>query len=451
MRKIKIHTMVACLLLSTILSACGAQSNSGKNTSSSTSSSISSSSSSSSSSSTQAPVVESSTLIIGGLFTLTGSGAVLGVPEKQGVQLAIEEVNANGGLDVSGKKVKVELKDYDVGEDPTKAVDFTQRLVNNDKVKFIYGARENTQLAGELKITEPAKVIVYSAVASTPLLSVGSNYGFNVTDNGAIEKHALIALLAEKEDILTKAGLDAARIKKAKRVALIGRNELYVLQGVEGAKEAVQKNGLEWAGQVIFPPGTTDFLPFITKLKDLKPDVVILDTYSYELMIPPLKEMLKTHGLDWTKGEILLMGNDVLATDNFVQTAKKEGVSLNGALAFSAAPATTNDKIASFNKKVVEKFGDGTLISVVTAVYQATMTLFNSIEQSGTISDTDKIVDSMKKIEYPGMNFPVKFDDKKQLVQPEFMLTIEGDKVKDTGIQYLDNLYYGWAYEQVSQ
>lgn len=444
MRKMKAGFAVFALLAAALLAACtNDQAATGNSEGNGTSSPAGESSSGNDSG--------GETLVLGGLYTLTGAGAVLGVPEKQGVQMAIDDVNAKGGLDVNGSKVKVELKDYDVGEDPVKAVEFTQRLVNNDGVKFIYGARENTQLAGELKITDPAKVIVYSAVASTPLLTVGSEYGFNVTDNGAIEKHALIELLAEKEETLEAAGLDVERIKQVKRVALLGRNELYVLQGVEGAKEAVEKHGLEWAGEVIFPPGTTDFLPFVAKLKELKPDAVILDTYSYELMIPPLKEMLRTDGLDWTNGEILLLGNDVLATDHFVQTAKQEGISLNGAIAFSAQPPAANSAVIEFHERVIEKYGPDSLISTITAAYEATMTLFHAIEQAGTITDTDKVVETMKQIEYPGMNFPIKFDDKKQLVQPEFMLTIEDDKIRDTGIIYLESLYYGWAYQQISQ
>jgi branched-chain amino acid transport system substrate-binding protein len=386
---------------------------------------------------------------LGGLMSLTGAAALLGTSERQGVEFAVDEINEAGGLDINGKKVKVEFIPYDVGEDPTKAVEYTQRLINNDKVNMIVGARENTQLAGELKITDPAKVIVFNATASTPLLSVGAKYGFNFTDNGAIEKHSLIELLADDPAVLEKAGLDVERIKDVKRVAIFGRNEMYVKQGVAGAKEASEKYGFEWAGDVLFPPGTTDFLPFVTKLKELKPDAVILDTYSYELMLPPLKEMLQIGGLDWTKGEVLLLGNDVMGTQHFVDTAKAEGINVDGAITFSAAAVGTTPEIDALYERIVEKFGKDALVSGIAQTYEATMMVFQGMQEAGTTTDTDKIVEAIKKTEYDGVRFKMTVDEYGQLVQPEFMLTIEDGVVKDTGITYLEELYYGAANEIV--
>jgi len=389
----------------------------------------------------------SDVLNFGGLFTLTGTAAVLGVPEMQGVELAIEDVNAAGGLEINGKKVKINFKYYDVTEDPAKVVDFTQRLIANDKVKVIAGARENTQIAGELKLTDPAKVIIYSAVASTPLLSVGSKYGLNITDNGAIEKHALIQLLSEPQEKLDSWGLDGAAIKQVKRVVLFGRNELYVQQGVVGAKEACEKLGFEWAGDVLFPPGTTDFLPYITKVKDLNPDAVILDTYSYDLMIPPLKDMLQIGGLDWTKGEIVLMGNDVLATQPFVDEALKSGISVNGALCFSASKSELSDRAKEIVAKIEAKYGPSPLATYVAINYDATMLVLRGIEASGTVDDGDQMLQGILGITYDGMNFPMKMLPQKQLDQPEFMLTVENDKVREIGAIYKDELYYGYALE----
>jgi len=389
----------------------------------------------------------SDVLNFGGLFTLTGTAAVLGIPEMQGVELAIEDVNAAGGLDINGKKVKVNFKYYDVTEDPAKVVDFTQRLISNDNVRVIAGARENTQIAGELKLTDPAKVVIYSAVASTPLLSVGSKYGLNITDNGAIEKHALIQLLSEPAEKLDGWGLDGERIKKVKRVALLGRNELYVQQGVVGAKEACEKLGFEWAGDVLFPPGTTDFLPYVTKLKDLKPDAVILDTYSYDLMIPPLKDMLQIGGLDWMKGDIVLLGNDVLATQPFVDEALKSGLSMNGALCFSASKSDLSDRAKEIVAKIEAKYGPSPLATYVAINYDATMLVLKGIEAGGSVDDGDKILAGILSVTYPGMNFDMKMLPEKQLDQPEFMLTVENDKVREIGVIYKDELYYGYALE----
>ncbi|OLS33768.1 ABC transporter substrate-binding protein [Bacillus sp. MRMR6] len=390
----------------------------------------------------------SSTFKIGGLFGLTGGLALLSTADKQGTEMAIEEINAAGGLNINGKKVKVELVSYDPGADPAKLVDYTQRLVNADKVNLIAGHLYSGILEGELMVTDPAKVLVYSSIASTTLLSTGSEYGINLADTGEIEKHALIHLLAEEPEVLEKAGLDADRIKNVKRIAVFAMDEPYGVAADVGTKEAAEKFGYDYAGTVMFPAGTTDFLPYINKLKALKPDMVILNTYSNDIMIPPLKDMLQVGGLDWTKGEILLMGNDVLATQGFIDDAKKEGIDLNGAISFSAIPGTPTSAAQDFYKKAEDKFGPTPMAGYIAASYDATMFVLKGIEKSGTISDTDKMLQGIKSSSYDGLNFTWTVNDVKQLQHPEFIVQIQNDKVVDTGITYGEELYYGKAIQK---
>ena len=73
---------------------------------------------------------------IGGIAPLTGDVAVYGVAANNGAKLAIEEINANGGL--LGKQI--EYVAYDDKGDPTEAVNAYKKLTSNDKVEAILGA-----------------------------------------------------------------------------------------------------------------------------------------------------------------------------------------------------------------------------------------------------------------------------------------------------------------------
>ena len=75
------------------------------------------------------------TVKVGWLSSLTGPLSSAAIAENQGVQFAVDEINAAGGI----KGRKLELLTRDTAGDPTKAVNFAQQLVFSDKVQFIIG------------------------------------------------------------------------------------------------------------------------------------------------------------------------------------------------------------------------------------------------------------------------------------------------------------------------
>ncbi|MCO5121641.1 MAG: ABC transporter substrate-binding protein, partial [Burkholderiaceae bacterium] len=79
------------------------------------------------------------TLKIGALVTLSGGGAAWGQGMQHAAELAADDVNAQGGLEVAGKRYKVEVIPYDDKYQANEAVTVANRLVFEDKVKYIIG------------------------------------------------------------------------------------------------------------------------------------------------------------------------------------------------------------------------------------------------------------------------------------------------------------------------
>ena len=75
------------------------------------------------------------TIKVGWLSSLTGPLSSAAIAENQGVQLAVDEINAAGGI--NGRKI--ELLTRDTAGDPTKAVNFAQQLAFSEKVHFVIG------------------------------------------------------------------------------------------------------------------------------------------------------------------------------------------------------------------------------------------------------------------------------------------------------------------------
>jgi branched-chain amino acid transport system substrate-binding protein len=113
---------------------------------------------------------------IGFVAQLTGVQAELGVQERNGVHLAIEQINANGGL--AGRPISLLVRD-DLGT-PEGAQTADRELIEADVVAIIGHATSSQTIAG-LAVTNPAKMVLISPTATSPELSGQDDYFFRIT------------------------------------------------------------------------------------------------------------------------------------------------------------------------------------------------------------------------------------------------------------------------------
>ena len=98
-------------------------------------------------------------LKIGGVGPLSGGGTAWGLAAQRGIQLAIDDLNAAGGFKAEGKTYKLELIMYDDQYTGQGGKAAAERLVNQDKVKFIIGPVGSPPALGVISVTNPAKVL----------------------------------------------------------------------------------------------------------------------------------------------------------------------------------------------------------------------------------------------------------------------------------------------------
>lgn len=382
---------------------------------------------------------------LGSLMSTSGTLALLCQAESYGIHMAVEEINATGGLDIGGTKIPVELIEYDVGTDPVSQIDYAQRLVNVDGVKLMNGLLNSGTMINQLEVTTPAEVIVYNSVGSVACLA-GSGFGVNCSDTGVLEGHSLMEVFGEDDATLEAAGFDVERVRSIKRVAVFGMNEAYSQLNTAGIKDGCEKHGLEFAGSVLFQPGTTDFLSYINQLKALEPDAVYLCTYSDDTMIPPLRDMLQVGGLDFTTGEITILGNDVMVTDAFIQSAAAQGIAIDGAICFAKLPGELPPAYVSWAEKALEIYGQdfASLVGYIADGYDSTMCMLRAVENAGTTTDTKAIMEAVNNTPYESLLGQWNFTNG-QLAQAEHIKIIKDGKVVETGVSYMEELSYGAA------
>lgn len=195
---------------------------------------------------------------LGWLSSLTGPLSSAAIAENQGVQFAVEEINKAGGI--AGRPI--ELITYDTQGDPTKAVNFAQRLAFVDKVHFIIGPVNS----GESLATVP---IV--AKAGIPNLVIGS---IDELVDARKYPRAFRAINTNRQWIAA-ANNHAVKVMKKTRIALIGDTSGYGTSSAKTATQMLEAAGVKPVYSVLIDPNKTDLTDELNKAKAAGADVIM--------------------------------------------------------------------------------------------------------------------------------------------------------------------------------
>jgi len=221
---------------------------------------------------------------IGAVFSITGPAAKLGGPEKNAVQMIVDEINAAGG--VLGRKIEVIIEDDQGVEENT--VNAVQKLINLDNVCAIIGPTRSGCAIAAAPICEEAGVPLVSCAAAWVQLFPGNDtskptyrYVFKTPQN---DSHCARTIFRDcKEKGYTK-------------VAIITGTTGF---GAAGRKELLNQApgfGIEIVADETYPPDATDLTPQLTKIKAKNPQALI--NWSIVPAQALIAEQVKQVGLD---------------------------------------------------------------------------------------------------------------------------------------------------------
>ncbi|OHB21874.1 MAG: hypothetical protein A2939_01230 [Parcubacteria group bacterium RIFCSPLOWO2_01_FULL_48_18] len=197
-------------------------------------------------------------LKVGAMLPLTGDGAAYGLPIQKAGQLAVDEINASGGI--GGRTFQVIWEDGQC--DAKSASAATQKLVNVDKVKYILGGVCSSEVLAGAPLAESSEVLWISPSATSPDITNAGDYIFRTAPSDA---------LAGKI-----AAQYAYNTMEAKTVAVVSENKDYT----QGLRKVFTEFFIGLGGKVtadeVYNEGDTDFRTQFLKVKTAKPDVVYL-------------------------------------------------------------------------------------------------------------------------------------------------------------------------------
>lgn len=330
---------------------------------------------------------EAETIKIGCLMDLSGDLAAMGARMLDGARLAVEEINAAGG--VLGKQV--ELVEEDGKTDPAAGLERVKKLIEIDGVQVIVGP----MISGSSKLAIP-----YAKEHKVPLITMSAT-AFELSEMEGTEWFFRACLLDDAQGRVL-AGI--AMEEGYTRIASIVQDNLYG-KGVEEALiEGLQEAG--WQGEHVvsihYDEAKKDYRTELQQIKGSNPDAVLIVSYCDDGIIV-FKQALEM-GLD----NIAWLGCD----GNYGSGLFKEPKSaefMEKAIVAGTRTVGSGSVYEQFVAKYTGKFGEAPEIYCDTT-YDAVWTAVKAIEAAG-VYDGEAIRAALTGLEFEGVTGPIAFDE----------------------------------------
>ena len=317
------------------------------------------------------------TLTIGLLGPLSGGAASYGVELQRGAEMRTDEINKAGGLNVGGDVYKIKLVAYDHKAQAAEAATATNKLVFQDKVKYIIGNAVGATCNAAQTITEPNKVMFSFVCWGTANLAPEKPYSFR----------SMLSQWELAEPFYRWVKENHPRVK---RVAVISPNDTSGKDTNTAVVKALKVLAFEVTADEYYERGTKDFYPVLTKLLAQKPDMIDVAAApagEAGLILKQAMELGFKGAKGWTAG-----------TNPFTII----GVAGREAAEGVWSPANINVKSEHVNS-AVRKFGEayekryGEVPGVIAVANFAAFDVFTQAMQRAGSVETDRVLEVLTK------------------------------------------------------
>jgi urea transport system substrate-binding protein len=312
------------------------------------------------------------TIKLGMLFSLTGGLALGEVPMYNAAKLAVDEINAKGGIE--GKKIVPVVEDYN--SDIQTAVEKADQLVNSDHTIATVGTYTSASRQAVLPTYQKAgNLLLYPTI----------NEGLECSPN------AIYTGVAPNQSVTL--GVPWMLQNLGKKVYLLGSDYVFPHTMNAMVKELVKKGGGQVVGEDYFPLGDTDFGTVAAKIKASGADVVFNAVVADS--VPPLYQAFADAGI--TQAQVPIVS--VATTESELQAMDPKVAAGSYSLSpyFQTLDNAANQK---FVKAATAVKGQTFTSREMAAAYSAVYLFKAAYEKAGKNPTTQQIIDA-----FPGASF----------------------------------------------
>jgi branched-chain amino acid transport system substrate-binding protein len=318
------------------------------------------------------------TIKFGLVTAFSGPAAAWGEMEEVNDRLAVEDINAAGGINVDGKKYKLELIKYDHAYDPTKGVTVIRQAVQQDGVKFLE-VMGGGIIPAIQPITEPNKALIFGVAGGDSWIGQKTPYTFKPYFNGS--EGAIAMLIAAKK-----------KNPDIKSVLAMYPDDQLGHANADTLSKDIEKFGAKF--QALFTArDVTDFYPIALKVMQDAPDVI-------DLGVTPASqatEMIKQLRENGYRGIFIF-------SDTVDKDAMEKADVVDAVVGGYSAPYWSNfdsEKGRSWMDRYRQRYGSLQLWTG--QEYDNLWLLKAAIEKAGTFGDTDKVAAALGEVSVEGL------------------------------------------------
>ena len=209
------------------------------------------------------------TIKLGIMYAMTGKGSALGTKQMDAAKLAIEEINAKGGADFGGKKVKIEAIYQDTETKPDVAVRKMKSMIKDNGITALIGgtfAHVSLAMNAQSKKTP----IIFNATNGVP------ENMFTKEEKGPYS----VSMIPPAESIGSGASAYVTEVMKMKNIVLLLPDYAYGHGALRGHENVLKKMPDVKYTVIMTPVGTADMTPYLIKAMEAKPDIVIMGQWG---------------------------------------------------------------------------------------------------------------------------------------------------------------------------
>jgi branched-chain amino acid transport system substrate-binding protein len=339
------------------------------------------------------PAKAADVIKVGAPLALTGPLADEGKKQDVVWNMWLAKANAAGGITVGGKKMKVELVKYDYQSDGPRAGQLAEKLITDDKVDFLLApfGSGHTKIVAAVAERYQTPVIACASSSESVFDQSTKNLFGTLSPNGGMTD-AMVAYFKGK-------------MPNLKRVAVLGRDDVFPKSMAQGVSAAAKKAGLEVVYDKLYAVGTMDHSAAVSAIKAANPDWVYVTGYTQDLIlvrkqmadlgvkVPIITMVTGPAYKEFTDG-LGSLANGVTSSSWWHHATSYKGVGVW---------PTTADFYKDFTSK---NKGDPDYVHASCAA--AMVVLANAIERAGS-TDKAKVRDALAKTDISTFYGPIKF------------------------------------------
>lgn len=310
---------------------------------------------------------------VGIVLPLTGDQAKFGEVEKLSFELALEEINAAGGI--NGKKLELLIED-DTGR-PEVGRSVVEKLINKDKVVLIGGGYSSSVTYAVAGVCQQNRIpFVVNTGSADNITTSGWDYIFRINPPASEYSMAVENLLTE--------------VVKPKTIVILYENSLFGTTSAKAFEDSCKKLGFKVLMKEGYEHGGIDYKPVLIRVKQANPDVVYMVSYVMDaaLLMKQAKELRLTP-------KIFIGGGAGFTLPEFVQNAGAASEKVISAtlwhqvLPYPGAMDYYNKFVAKFNKDTEYHGAEAYACCYVIADALKRAKSFQSADIKQALSETD--------------------------------------------------------------